>query len=59
MASSTAPPASALLALLKEEGFDLEDVSKENENGQTPLTYFSRMGNVAMCRYLIARGADC
>ena len=46
-------------ALLTEEGFDPNDLKKRHAYGWTPLTYFSYKGNIAMIRYLTARGADC
>ena len=50
-------------ALLEEKGFDLDDVNKRCDirgfGPVTPMIYFCWKGNVAMCRYLIARGADC
>ena len=50
-------------ALLEEKGFDPEDVDKicdiSGWGSVTPMTYYSRRGNVTMIRYLIARGADC
>ena len=47
-------------ALLQETGFDPDNLDKkDNEIGYTPMLYFAEKGNVKMCRYLIARGADC
>ena len=49
----------AVRALLTEKGFDPNDLKKRHAYGWTPLTYFSYKGNIAMIRYLTARGADC
>ena len=46
-------------ALLEEEGFDPDDVRKDDSNGRTPLLYFIAQGNVTMVQYLILREADC
>ena len=49
-------------ALLKEKGFNPEDVEQVDEwgNDETPLLYFCEMGNLQMVLYLISRrGADC
>ena len=52
---------------LQDAGFDPDDVNKEcflfhdgdYFTGVTPLIFFAREGNLTMCRYLSARGADC
>ena len=65
MASSTAPSASTLLALLKEQGFDPDEMNKAcrvpggGSSLWTPMNWFVRWGNLQMCRYLLSRGADC
>jgi len=46
-------------ALLKEKGFDPEDVSKKKGNIRTPMVTFCNEGNLKMCRYLLSLGADC
>ena len=46
-------------ALLKEKGFDPDDVNKKDKKGRIPICYYVYKGNVTMVRYLIARGADC
>ena len=46
-------------ALLKERKFDPEDFNQRNEFGVTPMTYYCDEGNITMCQYLIAGGADC
>ena len=62
MASSTAPSASVLLALLKEKGFDPDEMNKAcrvTDGGlQTPMNYYSFSGNITMCRYLLSCDAD-
>ena len=45
--------------LLQEQGFDPDDVLKADTHGSTPMIRFCCLGNLAMCRYLIDRGADC
>ena len=45
-------------ALLKEKGFDPDDVSKK-KGIWTPMIYFVQQRNLKMCRYLLFRGADC
>ena len=46
-------------ALLKMKEFDPDNLNEEDENGMTPMLYFCVTGNLQMCRYLIAHGADC
>ena len=50
-------------ALLKETGFDPENVSKVCRVAYgwstTPLMYFIKQGNFKMCRYLVSRRTDC
>ena len=58
--------------LMTEIGFDPEDITTEGKvvahhaeygsyrMSSTPIIYFSAMGNLKMCRYLLySRGADC
>ena len=45
-------------ALLKERGFDPDDVSKKKGTSTAMIT-FCKEGNVTMCRYLSSLGADC
>ena len=45
-------------ALLKEKGFDPDDVRKK-KGIWTPMIYFVQERNLKMCRYLLFRGADC
>ena len=65
MASSTAPSASVLLALLKEKGFDPDEMNKAcrvpggGSSLWTPMNWFVRWGNLQMCRFLLSHGADC
>ena len=64
MASSKAPSASTLLALLKEKGFDPDEINQACRRSDwspfwTPMNYFCAAGNLQMCRYLYFRGADC
>lgn len=52
---------------LQDAGFDPDDINKacfvfhdgDYFTGVTPLIFFAREGNLTMCRYLAARGADC
>ena len=44
--------------VLKNMGFDPDNPNKEDKDGWTPMTYYSREGNVTMIRYLIACGID-
>lgn len=48
-------------ALLTKDEFYPDDLNKVSLKkwSHTPLIYYSYKGNVTMCRYLIARGADC
>ena len=46
-------------ALLTQVGFNPDDLSKRNEAGWTPMTWYCAEGNVTMVRYLITRVADC
>ena len=48
-------------ALLTKIGFDPDNLNKKRNGnlGWTPMIYFSRMGNLQMCRYLSSRGVDC
>ena len=45
-------------ALLKEKGFDPDDVRKK-KGIWTPMIYFVQQRNLKMCRYLLFCGADC
>ena len=46
--------------VLKQQGFESEDVNDGDRLGMTPLILFCCTGNLPMCRYLVfRRGANC